>query len=76
MTRNMTVDRSPSIRSDVEQAAKKESLTEHSEFQNQYRGMSPEDAEFLANLSAAEKKKAVRKVDVRSQLSGLCLRGR
>ena len=68
----MGVERSPSIRSDVEQASQAKDASKHSEFQHRG-GMSQEDAEFLDNFPEAKKKKAVRKVDVSIYHKALCL---
>ncbi|KAF0327783.1 major facilitator superfamily transporter [Colletotrichum asianum] len=60
----MTAVRASSGRSDIEQVAQEKNSVAHSEFQ-QNSGMSPEDADFLANFPEERKKKAVRKVDFR-----------
>ncbi|KAE9571599.1 putative transporter [Colletotrichum fructicola] len=60
----MTVVRASSDRSDIEHVAQEKDSVAHNEFQ-QNSGMSPEDADFLANFPEERKKKAVRKVDFR-----------
>ncbi|KAI8232763.1 Major facilitator superfamily transporter [Colletotrichum sp. SAR 10_96] len=60
----MTAVRASSDRSDVEHVAQEKDSVAHNEFQ-QNSGMSPEDADFLANFPEERKKKAVRKVDFR-----------
>ncbi|KAI8292867.1 Major facilitator superfamily transporter [Colletotrichum sp. SAR11_240] len=60
----MTAVRASSDRSDIEHVAQEKNSVAHNEFQ-QNSGMSPEDADFLANFPEERKKKAVRKVDFR-----------
>ncbi|KAJ0319209.1 hypothetical protein Brms1b_003904 [Colletotrichum noveboracense] len=60
----MTAARASSDRSDIEHVAQEKDSVAHNEFQ-QNSGMSPEDADFLANFPEERKKKAVRKVDFR-----------
>ncbi|KAJ0349784.1 hypothetical protein COL154_005864 [Colletotrichum chrysophilum] len=60
----MTAVRASSDRSDIEHVAQEKDSVAHNEFQ-QNSGMSPEDADFLANFPEERKKKAVRKVDFR-----------
>ncbi|KAJ0383982.1 hypothetical protein COL922a_009320 [Colletotrichum nupharicola] len=60
----MTAARASSDRSDIEHVAQEKDYVAHDEFQ-QNSGMSPEDADFLANFPEERKKKAVRKVDFR-----------
>jgi hypothetical protein len=59
------VERPFSVRSDVERASSPKDTAKHSEFHHRG-GMSQEDADFLVNLPESIRKKAVRKVDVRS----------
>ncbi|KAI8159441.1 hypothetical protein K4K49_004085 [Colletotrichum sp. SAR 10_70] len=60
----MTAVRASSDRSDIEHVAQEKNSVAHNEFQ-QNSGMSPEDADFLANFPEERKKKAVHKVDFR-----------
>ncbi|KAM0527835.1 hypothetical protein ACHAPS_002452 [Verticillium nonalfalfae] len=59
-----TADRKLSVRSDAENIPPEKDTVMHTEFQHRG-GMSPEDVEFLASFSDEQKKKAVRKVDLR-----------
>ncbi|KAM0568944.1 hypothetical protein ACHAP9_005020 [Verticillium nonalfalfae] len=59
-----TADRKLSVRSDAENIPPEKDTVMHTEFQHRG-GMSPEDVEFLASFSDEQKKKAVRKVDVK-----------
>lgn len=52
-----------SERSDVETVPAEKQKANHVEYQS--RGLSPEDADFLANFPEDKKKKVIRKVDVR-----------